>query len=323
MTGNESDDPVTYRWQIHRPDFVYTTLNEPSATGGSTDAEGLNDAGQIVGNYSDGSGYHGFVYSGGTYTTLDDPLATVGTNAFSINDAGQIVGLYTVGSVQHGYLYSGGTYTTLDVPSADFTEALGINDAGQIVGIFHDGGGYHGFLYSGGTYTTLDDPLRQMATSRNRHGGLRHKQCGSDRRHLLRCQQPPARLCLQWRRLVYARRSGVKGCKRFFPQASTMPGRSSGKPYGCSFYSAGTYRWTVNGAEARGINDSEEIVGQGFLATPTWTDISGETGPNYIVTEGDDGQQLQRGCDLDQRGRRDRQRDQRGDWSGDRRHADH
>ena len=33
-------------------------------------------------------------YSGGTYTTLDDPLATNGTFAFGINALGQIVGAY-------------------------------------------------------------------------------------------------------------------------------------------------------------------------------------------------------------------------------------
>ena len=55
-----------------------------------------------MGDYVDSGGTsHGFLYSGGTYTTLTDPFAisgdpnhTNGTVAFGINDAGQIVGYY-------------------------------------------------------------------------------------------------------------------------------------------------------------------------------------------------------------------------------------
>ena len=58
-------------------------------------ATGINNSGQIVGYYDDSSGNsHGFLYSNGTWTTLDDPLATKGTEAVGINDSGQIVGNY-------------------------------------------------------------------------------------------------------------------------------------------------------------------------------------------------------------------------------------
>ena len=82
---------------------TYTTLNDPSAgtpngVGGlGTYANSINDSGQIVGLYADGTGVvHGFIYSGGTngtYTTLDDPSASgAGTVTLGINDLGQIVG---------------------------------------------------------------------------------------------------------------------------------------------------------------------------------------------------------------------------------------
>jgi hypothetical protein len=49
-------------------------------------------------------GFHGFLYSNGTYTTLDDPLGT-NTEALGINDAGQIVGFYTDSGLRgHGFL---------------------------------------------------------------------------------------------------------------------------------------------------------------------------------------------------------------------------
>jgi probable HAF family extracellular repeat protein len=73
------------------PVYTFTTLDDPS---GGTEAYGINDFGQIVGLYFDASNHaHGFLYTGGTFTTLDDPSAT-STLAQGINDNGQIVGLY-------------------------------------------------------------------------------------------------------------------------------------------------------------------------------------------------------------------------------------
>src|SRR5262249_22932577 len=96
-----------------------------------------------------------------TYTTLDDPLAVMGTFAQGINNSGQIVGSY-VNNGGHGFLLSGGTYITLDDPVAtQSTSAQGINSAGQIVGYYGDSNFIsHGFLYNptGGTYTTPNDP---------------------------------------------------------------------------------------------------------------------------------------------------------------------
>jgi probable HAF family extracellular repeat protein len=129
---------------------------------------GVHSAGEIVGQYRDSSNnVHGFVESGGTYFTLDDPLATGSTFAFGINAMGQIVGYYSNNTGTHGFLYNpnGDTYTTLDDPSAtQGTFALGINDNGQIVGYYVNASGSHGFLYSGGTYTTFDDPLGTNGT---------------------------------------------------------------------------------------------------------------------------------------------------------------
>jgi uncharacterized membrane protein len=68
-----------------------------------------------------------------TYTTLNDPAATIGTFANGINATGQIVGSY-LSDAYHGFLLSGGKYTTLDDPlGTDGTFVNGINDIGQIV----------------------------------------------------------------------------------------------------------------------------------------------------------------------------------------------
>jgi probable HAF family extracellular repeat protein len=75
------------------PIYTYTTLDDPNVAD-STRAFGINDHGQIVGSYiSADHKLHGFLYSNGTYTTLDYPSATV-TTAIGINAAGLIVGPY-------------------------------------------------------------------------------------------------------------------------------------------------------------------------------------------------------------------------------------
>ena len=77
------------------PIYTYATLNDPLAGSGGTFAVGINNEGQITGYYFDSNGAaHGFLYSGGTWTTLNDPFATNGTFAEGINNKGQIVGRY-------------------------------------------------------------------------------------------------------------------------------------------------------------------------------------------------------------------------------------
>ena len=53
------------------PAYNYTTLADPLQTDLMTQANGINNAGQIVGQYHNSSGYHGFLYSAGTYTPID------------------------------------------------------------------------------------------------------------------------------------------------------------------------------------------------------------------------------------------------------------
>jgi uncharacterized membrane protein len=80
---------------------VFTTINGPDASG--TEAYGINNSGQIVGNYTDSEINYGFLLSGGDYTTIDVPGASY-TTIFGINDAGQMVGVYVDGNGYHGFL---------------------------------------------------------------------------------------------------------------------------------------------------------------------------------------------------------------------------
>jgi hypothetical protein len=123
---------------------------------------GVNDLGQIVGQYQDSSGiWHGYEESGGKFTEINVPFAgTAGTFASSINDSGEIVGLYELGSGEgYGYTLIAGTYTSINYPGATTSEASNVNNIGDIVGEYSDtSGAVHGYLLSGGTYTSIDFP---------------------------------------------------------------------------------------------------------------------------------------------------------------------
>lgn len=118
---------VSYTYTPLDP-FFYTTSFSP---------RGINNAGQIVGIFSndDGNHYHGFLYSGGTYTSINDPSSVLGnTFGLGINNNGLAVG-YSVdinGQIS-GFLYGGGTYTPLaPLDTAGYTIPLAINDTGEV-----------------------------------------------------------------------------------------------------------------------------------------------------------------------------------------------
>ena len=191
----------------------FTTIVDPSAVN-ATNVNGINNVGQIVGNYYDENfTSHGFIESGGTFTTIDNPLAAQGNPLISqgtalngVNDAGQAAGYYYDASgVGHGFIYDAGNFTALDDPSAaNGTYAFGINISGDVVGYYVDASSVsHGFLYSGGTYTTLDDP--SAAGGNTFAFGINGS--GQVVGYYIRFQQPKSRLSLQRRHLYDARRS--------------------------------------------------------------------------------------------------------------------
>ena len=110
-------------------------------------AGGINDRGQIVGNFSDASGIsHGFLLSAGNFMTIDFPGALDDTAAFGITANGEIVGFYDDSNgVIHGFTLIAGNFNNVDSPGAFLTEAVRANEAGQIVGIYNLAG-QHGFL---------------------------------------------------------------------------------------------------------------------------------------------------------------------------------
>ena len=137
-------------------DGVYLSLDYPEACDPGaycfTSATGINNSGQIVGQY-EYAGPHCYLLSGGAYTSFNYLPGGDDTYPTGINDSGQIVGM----DIQLSFLLSGGNYSSIAYPGAYWTQAMGINNSGQIVGAYQDAvyGNQWAFLLTGNTYTQL------------------------------------------------------------------------------------------------------------------------------------------------------------------------
>jgi probable HAF family extracellular repeat protein len=158
--------------------YKFTSLEYPGAS--RTDAAGVNNAGQIVGSWTDASGAaHGFLLSDGVFQSFDVPGA-LGTHPHDINDSGTIVGSYTrmptgnqVCCESYGFIRTpDGQYFTVDHPTTNseipVTWLFGINNVGQMVGGYNEfdqavpntsSHGIHSFLLEGETFTPIDFPF--------------------------------------------------------------------------------------------------------------------------------------------------------------------
>ena len=142
----------------------------PGARG--TEANKINNRGQIVGTYSDDTPIvndsarpRAFLLDRGQFTRIDVPGA-VSTLAHGVNDRGQVVGAYLdADGGTHGFLWDKRRFTTIDVPGSVGTNLGDISNRGEIVGVYGDdpddptgATGSHGFLLSRGVFTTFDAP---------------------------------------------------------------------------------------------------------------------------------------------------------------------
>jgi hypothetical protein len=151
----------------------FLTIHVPGSN--LTEAIGLNDHDEVVGDYRDAQGFHAFLFQAGTgtgiYTTVDPPFPSFsGYGATGINNAGVIVG----GFDEHGYLDDHGTFTQIDVPGATFTLPRGINNAGVIAGVYCVAEACHGFTLDNGHFMTVDVPGATLTDifAINDHGQL-------------------------------------------------------------------------------------------------------------------------------------------------------
>ena len=99
----------------------FVSFDSPAAT--STNANGNNDDGTVVGVYVDKDGkQHGFLLSGGQFTTVDDP-GSLSTFPYGVNNAGDIVGYREdasglPGGGYRGFMARGGKFSDVNYPVA-------------------------------------------------------------------------------------------------------------------------------------------------------------------------------------------------------------
>jgi probable HAF family extracellular repeat protein len=131
----------------------------PSGSMGSQ-AIGINDHGDINGNYGDSSGVsHGFLLKAGKYTTQDVPNAS-NTLGGGINNAGLITEVWLDSSFNaNSSLYDGKKkYTKINIPGEPDSDAGGINNLGDVVYSWEAAETYGGALRHGGKYYKFHVP---------------------------------------------------------------------------------------------------------------------------------------------------------------------
>ena len=177
-----TESTIAWSWSASRTTMPFRSApgrtpslpsSKPPAKPGDSRAEtafGINDAGTIVGQYTQNSTdtQPGFVLANGRFTTFQATTTSIVTNVQNINNNGLAIGFYTADGVhQHGFLYdTASTKLSLiadpNVPNLVLTQFLGVNDNNLAVGYYQTpDGSQHGFLYNllTQTYSFLDtDP---------------------------------------------------------------------------------------------------------------------------------------------------------------------
>lgn len=145
-------------FQLHAAGASYSfqTLDYPGSFS-STRLNGINDAGQIVGNATN-SPEGAFEYSNGSFIPL--PMAYAG----GINNSGAIAGVTYVDGEDVGAVLNGQTITTFTVPGSIRTLAYQINDAGEVAGYYTNNQPTSPFayVYNGTSFQTIAPPGAQF-----------------------------------------------------------------------------------------------------------------------------------------------------------------
>lgn len=141
---------------------TWTVIGSPA---GRSFANGINDAGHLVGTFGNDE-ERAFNFNGTAFSELT-PGASRGS---AINNAGQMVGT-TVGAdgSERGFIYGSNGVTDLSAgaPPGTNSEALALNSHGQVVGAMWDGEGgqKHAFSYVNGVMTDLSGGMGGFSTA--------------------------------------------------------------------------------------------------------------------------------------------------------------
>ena len=124
-------------------------------------AEGVNDLGDIVGDFNGNGTAFGFLLHNGKLTIISFPGAQGGTLPRSINNSGVVVGTYMLNEedIPHGFMWKNGNFTNITAPGGLPATPVKISNNGDIVGTFVDANlNEHGFSLDKGRFTVIDHP---------------------------------------------------------------------------------------------------------------------------------------------------------------------
>lgn len=150
-----------------------TLLNDGGAAKSS--AEGINDAGTVVGWIEDANGLSSGVSGQVPWTTttrIDLPgavstptqIPTTGTLVLETDESGTLVGAVDLATGRHGFIRRpDGSVELFERAGADGTLAVDINNNGVVVGNYIENGLFRAFKYESGVLTDIVPPNSSAA----------------------------------------------------------------------------------------------------------------------------------------------------------------
>jgi probable HAF family extracellular repeat protein len=126
-------------------------IQDLGTLGGQTsEAHGINSAGQIVGVSDSAEGQRAFLWSNGVMKNLGALPGDSSSHADHINDQGMVVGASEGNEGTRAFIWSSesGIEPLTEAQGSTYSEAFGINNQGQIVGQFGSALGVRAFLWS-------------------------------------------------------------------------------------------------------------------------------------------------------------------------------